>query len=107
MRHEVLDFTFTGTYVKTTTAPANSNALDVQRYREKTVAVQGTGWTGSLDIEGSLDGTVWHKLFTGVTANGLFVVSAAVVFMRLAVTATVAGSVGAKFGGFDSRTDGG
>lgn len=111
MRHEVVPFTFgAGAVLDSAGGPQVSNSVKSERFRERTVQIVdpgGPAWNGSLDIEGSLDGNSWAKVFSGIVGPGLFVITAAVTFLRLDVTAQAAGVVKGFFGGFDSRTDGG
>lgn len=76
------------------------------RYREKTVQIYGT-FVGSLDLEGTVDGTDFSPLIASVTAPGIYTITAAVKFVRTNVTAYVSGQAAAVMGGFDSRSDGG
>jgi len=112
MRHEVNSFTFGDTSPSTlkTNAPAVSNGIRCDRFREKTVQIlDADGLLAGLnaDLEGTLDGNQWDPLITGIAGKGLVTVTSAVVSMRLNVKAIGAGNVAAMLAGFDSRTDGG
>lgn len=100
MRHEILPLD-----VKTAATGTGVPTM-VNRYREKTVQIGGT-FVGSLDLEGTIDDVEFEKLITGITAPGLFTITAAVLRIRTNVTAWTSGQATAKIGAFDSRTDGG
>lgn len=108
MRQDVYDFTFglNGTVPRTTiSAPGVSDAIRCDSLREKAVQVC-EAFTGSYDIEGSLDGgTTWAKLVTGVTTNAIKAVPESVPLLRLNFTALTAGSPKGKLCGFDARTE--
>ena len=104
MRHEVQDLN-----ILASGTGAGTEVL-VDRFREKTVQLidpGGPAFNGSGDIEGSMDGTNFGKLITGVTAAGIWTITSAVKYLRFNMTARVAGTLTGKIGAFDSRTDGG
>src|SRR5882724_5585854 len=113
MCHELDSFTWGAGQTSTPAAntTGTSNALNCERFREKTIQVTNPAGAGafSVDIEGTLDGNKWGKLVTGVTVDGsIQTINAAVTDVRLNVTASSGGATpSAFFAGFDSRTDGG
>ena len=64
-------------------------------------------WNGTLNIEGSLDGTLYGDLITGITGPQIMNIKAGVVKIRVRCTAHTLGTIVGIFGGFNSRTDGG
>ena len=78
-------------------APAN-----VFRHRQKTVQVAGA-FTGSLQLEGTIDGSNWDAVGAPITAPTLFLVDVTVELLRVRVTALTAGRPTAIVAGFDYR----
>lgn len=104
MRHEAIPLN-----VKATSTGAGT-ALRCDRYRDKTVQLVdpgGPAFTGAVTIEGSLDGSSWSPLISGIVGAGVFTITSSVVWLRANVTARAAGTLTGIFAGFDSRTDGG
>lgn len=85
---------------------AVGQGIRVDRFREKTIQITGP-FDASIDIEGSLDGSNWAKLITGITLPGIFGITRAVVWVRTNTTVWNSGTPVGLFAAFDSRTDGG
>jgi hypothetical protein len=71
------------------TTVANGVAQSVADMSDKWFQV--VGLTGTADLEGTIDGTTWVKLITGI-ANGIVVVTQGVMQLRIARTGNGAGS---------------
>lgn len=85
------------------TAPNFGTALKVDRFTEKTVLVGGT-FTGSMKIQGSMDGTNWADLTGAITTPSSNAITHTVAYLRVNLTALSAGTPVVYFDGFDSRT---
>jgi hypothetical protein len=77
-------------------------ASNVFRFRDKTVHVIGP-FVGSLQLEGSIDGSDYEPIGAAVTAPGLVPVPFTVEFLRVRVTALTSGTPKAVAAGFDYR----
>jgi hypothetical protein len=79
-------------------------AVLVRDLRDKYLQIVGP-FVGSLDLEGSLNGTAWVKLATGITASGIRAVPETVTHLRLVSAGVVSGTPSALVGGFNVRAD--
>lgn len=102
MRHETNPIDAATAFVSN---PTGGIPIVVERFREKTVQVAGT-FTAVCNLQGSLDGSNWVNLYTGLTTATLYTIAQAVRLLRIAIT-TDGTRPTVTFGGFDSRTDGG
>lgn len=81
-------------------AAGSSIQFDCQNWREKSVQVIGTG---TVDIEGTIDGATWKRILSGTLTSPSLVIMPETV---AAVRATyVSGSVDVWLSGFNSRTE--
>jgi len=100
MRHDLATIPFP-------TGVGAANSIRVEHFQEKTVQIDGT-FVADIDIEGSVNGTTYHPLRTGISAPGIFLITEAVRNLRLRATGFTSSASGAAvLGAFHSRTDGG
>jgi hypothetical protein len=85
-------------------APGNGASAKVRDLTTKYVQVGGT-FTGSLNIEVSLNGTDYVPTVAGITAPGLFEVPEPATYVRMAVGSLSSGTPTATLNGYDIRTD--
>lgn len=92
-----------------TLAATAGTPLRVDRYRDKTIQLIDVAATfsGSIDIEGSLDGTNYFAVITGITGPQISNIHATLLWLRVKLVSLSAGGMTGVFHGFDSRTDGG
>lgn len=82
-------------------------AFHCVRFREKTVQISGT-FVADLQIEVSLDnGSNYSPAGSTINAPGVHSVPFTCTHVRIRTTAFTSGTPAARFGGFDSRSDGG
>ena len=79
-------------------------ASNVFRFRDKTVQVSGT-FVGSLQLEGSIDGSDYEPVGAAMTAPGLVPVPFTIEFLRVRITALTSGTPKAVAAGFDFRAE--
>jgi hypothetical protein len=77
---------------------------NVFRFRDKTVQISGP-FTGSLQLEVSLDGNDYEPVGPVVTAPGLFTIPFTVEFLRVRVAVLTSGTPKAVAAGFDFRAE--
>jgi len=85
------------------TAPNFGTALLVDRFVDKTVLVGGT-FTGSMKIQGSIDGTNWADITSAITTPSSNAIDHTVKYLRVNLTALSAGTPVVWFDGLDTRT---
>lgn len=83
---------------------ASTDAFNAFHYRDKTVAISGT-FSGSVTVEGTVDGTTWAAVAGPVTAPAILSITQAVRMLRIVGSSWVSGTASAIFSGFNSRTD--
>ncbi|MEO7735989.1 MAG: hypothetical protein ABIY55_33845 [Kofleriaceae bacterium] len=84
-------------------AGATGASVNVFRLRDKTVQVSGP-FTGSLQLEGSVDGDAFEPLGAPVAAPGFFLVPVTVAFIRVRTNQLTSGAPRAVVAGFDFRS---
>jgi hypothetical protein len=77
-------------------------AVNVFRFRDKTVQVTGP-FTGSLQLEGSIDGDDFEGIGAPVTVPGFVLVPMTIELLRVRVTELTSGVPKAAIAGFDFR----
>jgi hypothetical protein len=83
-------------------APGVGATANVFRLRDKTVQVSGP-FTGSLQLEGSVDGDAFEPIGGPLAAPGFVLVPMTVAFVRMRVDALTSGGPRAIVAGFDFR----
>jgi hypothetical protein len=74
----------------------------VRDLRDKYVQTTGT-FTATMSIEGSLDGTNYVAVATGISTPSFVQVPQPLVYLRVRVTGYTSGTPGAIVGGFDEN----
>lgn len=74
--------------------------LDVSRLEDKWVQVGGSGWTATISIEGTIDGTTWEQVHVSTTAD-IVEMLPAFKFIRCNVLAYMSGAPVVSFAGRD------
>jgi hypothetical protein len=77
-------------------------AENVFRFRDKTVQISGP-FTGSLQLEGSIDGEDFEPIGAPMTGPGFVLVPMAVAFLRVHTLELTSGAPKAFASGFDFR----
>jgi len=85
------------------TAPNFGDPLIVDRFVHKSVLVTGT-FTGTMRIQGTVDGVTWSDLTTNITTPGATQIPHTVREVRVSLTALSAGTPIVHHGGFDGRS---
>jgi len=85
---------------------ASGDAVDVSEMRNKWVQIAGS-YTGTLTLEGSLDGTTFSGLgiTIGAAGVGFFEVPQTLSKLRLHAAAALGGPPTMLVGGFNTRSD--
>lgn len=83
---------------------ASDDVFSVVHYRDKTVQIGGT-FTGTVTVEGTLDGSTWLPVAGPVTAPAILHIPQAVEKIRIAGSGWGSGTAEAIFSGFNSRTE--
>ena len=84
-------------------APNFGDPILIDRFVYKNVVVSGT-FTGTMRIQGSIDGSTWNDLTGNITAVGVTAIPHTVKFLRVSLTALSDGTPVVHHGGFDGRT---
>jgi hypothetical protein len=98
--------------VSQTAAGSPGAAKLVEHWRQRTVQVAALAG-GTLQLQGSIDGTNYGQIGADITADGLYSVVDAngfemtVRFLRIATTVDTGGSTVVSIAGLHTRTDGG
>lgn len=82
---------------------ASATSWTVLSYREKTISIAGT-FTGTVNVEGTIDGTSWAAVAAPVTAPAILTIAASVDKIRIRGSSWSSGTATARFSGFNSRT---
>ena len=85
------------------TAGITGAAVNVFRLRDKTVQISGP-FTGSLQVEGSVDGDAFEPIGAPATAPGFFLIPVTVAFIRVRTNELTSGAPHAVVAGFDFRS---
>lgn len=76
--------------------------VDVQKLRDKYVQTSG-GYTGTLDVQGSIDGTNFRTVLSALSAGAFTALPHTLVAVRLDDTNVSAGAPAVSVGGFNER----
>lgn len=77
-------------------------AYTVATYRDLFVQVGGT-WTGSLQIEGTIDNIDWAPINAAVTTNGIYAVATSLAQIRVNTTSVATGTPTVWISGHEER----
>lgn len=95
---------FTDMEPSQTAAGSPGREFDIGRFREKTLQVSDIDG-GTLQIEGSDDGTNFEQVGSDITTNGFVQIPETFSIIRIVTTVDTGGSAVVILGGLDSRTD--